>query len=78
MPDKYKIATVILAAALTWDTTVHYRNKKKFKQIQEDQRVNLNMLRLYQKQIMYLGTKMEEHDIPLSEFDRIIMRNLIP
>lgn len=76
MPDKFKIATVVLAAVLVHDSVVGYRNRKKFEEVKQNAEVLAKLLDYSLKQTAYLSDKLDLHDVPVTEFDRIAMDNL--
>lgn len=77
MSDKFKIATVVLSLVLTFDTVVHYRNKKKFDKMREAAKHFARKSEYLDKYSDYLAEKLEENDIPMTEFDRIALYNLM-
>lgn len=74
MPDKFKIATVVLTAILVHDMRVTRRNRKKFQKFLE---INQDVLNHYDRQVDYLVHKLNEYEVPFTEFDKLVMHNLI-
>jgi hypothetical protein len=76
--NKFKIATAVLAVAFIHDTVVSHRNRKKFEAMKENNHNLFIIADGLNKQVEYLTHVMNEHEVPVTEFDRIIMSNLLP
>lgn len=76
MPDKFKIATALLVLSSIYDHQVHRRNKKTFESLVKENENLRQAGKTLMKQYEYLASKMDEHDVPITEFDRIILTNL--
>lgn len=69
MNKKAKIIIAGLTAALAYDTAVHVVNAKRFKTLKEECDKAL-------AKTTYLASKLDEHKVPTSEFDVIVMNAL--
>ena len=64
---KWKIIAAIAVAGLAYDEIVIIRNNKKFNRLKEgfSELANTND---------YLAHKLDQHHVPMDEFDRIVMK----
>jgi hypothetical protein len=76
MLKKFDTIHLALVATLVWDAQIHYRNKRRFKQLKEDNILLQEQLRLSDKQVEFLDRLLVENNVPVSEFDRIAFFNL--
>jgi hypothetical protein len=74
---KIAILNVISFAALAYDSKVHYRNKKRHAEVLERNIKYQNMIASQQRQIAYLASMLDKHEVTMSEFDLIAFNNLI-
>lgn len=69
METNWKLVSGILAAVLIYDCRIAYKNKKRFARNQE-------VLKRANELTLFYASKLEEHQIPLDAFDRIIIDNI--
>jgi hypothetical protein len=74
---KIAILNGISFAALVYDMRVNYRNKKRYAEVLERNVKYQNMIASQQRQIAYLASMLDKHEVTLSEFDLIAFNNLI-
>lgn len=66
----------IVTVAYAHDITIALRNRKKLTEAQENNAALFAIAQHLQKRNEYLAGMLDAHDIPQTEFDRIIMNNL--
>jgi hypothetical protein len=73
MFNQLKPAHALFVIALAYDLNVARINKKRQQRLTE-QNALLNAYTAHlEKQIDYLTSKLDEHDVPVTEFDKIVM-----
>lgn len=77
MPENpYKIATFVLAAVIAYDMRVTRHNRKMAQRIVQE---NIDLTKIaahLNKQVEFLASKIDESNVVIDEFDRIIFTNL--
>lgn len=72
---KLSFITAALAAALVYDTKVHYKNRKKYAAAKEEIEILSHNVNFNGSMVKYLCQKMDAHGIELDEFDLIALSN---
>lgn len=67
---------VALIATLVYDTQAHIRNKRRFKKLQEENQTLCIALDTSIKRIDYLVNLINEYEMPITEFEKIVFYNL--
>lgn len=67
---------VALIATLIYDAQAGYRNKRRFNQLQEQNQHLWKQVQTSAKQVDFLCNLMDEHNVPVTEFDKIVFNNL--
>lgn len=75
MLNKLYIINGVLVATLIWDAKVHFRNKAKYKQLQETNEDLWQMLTRSNAQVKYLCTLIDKNEITVDEFDMIALND---
>jgi hypothetical protein len=73
---KFNSLHATLIAVAIYDATVHARNRRKVKALQEDNYFLACHVDSCHAKLSYLATMMDQHEIPVSEFDLIVLNSL--
>lgn len=73
---KFKITTAIFAVAYAHESYIHYRSLKKLEEVMKENAALIALLGYSIKQTDYLSQKLDDNGIPVTEFDKIAMKNL--
>lgn len=74
--NKEQLTIVGLAACLGFDMVVHFRNRKRIKKLIGCSTTAVNLMVASDKENDYLRNKLDEHEVPVTEFDRIVFNTL--
>jgi hypothetical protein len=74
---KIAILNGISFASVAYDMMVTRRNKKRYAEVLDRNIKYQNMIASQQRQIAYLASMLDKHEVKLSEFDLIAFSNLI-
>lgn len=77
MLNKHLLIHGILVAALIHDMKVFRRHKTKFDHLLDSHVQTMGNLALATQRVNYLVHLMEEHEVPVTEFDLIALTHLI-
>ena len=76
MQKRFDAVHLALVATLVWDMHVTRRRKVRFNAILEENEILWLAVDKTRKQAEYLLAKMEEHEVPMTEFEKIELFNL--